>query len=126
MMAKALATNGASKVYIVGRRKEVLEEAAKSSIYRNIIPVVGDVTSKESLQSIAYQVEKDAGYVNVLIANRHRWTTDVFFSHSSDLIERLPISTLESRSRRIYKDIRCQRGGCALHVNCFSSASPRR
>jgi NADP-dependent 3-hydroxy acid dehydrogenase YdfG len=28
MMAKALASNGASKVYIVGRRKDKLEEAA--------------------------------------------------------------------------------------------------
>lgn len=28
MMAKALALNGASKVYIVGRRRDTLEEAA--------------------------------------------------------------------------------------------------
>ncbi|KAL8938570.1 MAG: hypothetical protein Q9216_003820 [Gyalolechia sp. 2 TL-2023] len=69
MIAKALATNGASKVYIVGRRKEVLEAAAKESPNGNIIPLTGDVTSKDSLQSIALQVEKDTGYINVLIAN---------------------------------------------------------
>lgn len=32
MMAKALATNGASKVFIVGRRFSVLESAAKESV----------------------------------------------------------------------------------------------
>ncbi|KAL8992896.1 MAG: hypothetical protein Q9188_007473 [Gyalolechia gomerana] len=69
LITKALAANGASKVYIVGRRKEVLEAAAKESPNGNIIPLVGDVTSKDSLQSIASQVEKDIGYINVLIAN---------------------------------------------------------
>ncbi|KAL9596712.1 MAG: hypothetical protein Q9219_005623 [cf. Caloplaca sp. 3 TL-2023] len=67
MMAKALAVNGARKVYIVGRRQEVLEAAAKEAT--NIVPLVGDVTSKDSLQSIAEQVKNDIGYVNVLIAN---------------------------------------------------------
>ncbi len=32
MMAKALAANGATKVYIIGRRRAVLEEAAKQSV----------------------------------------------------------------------------------------------
>lgn len=47
MMARALALNGASKVYIIGRRKEKLEETANSVSTKNIIPLVGDVTSKE-------------------------------------------------------------------------------
>ena len=69
MMAKALALNGAAKVYIVGRRKEVLEAAAKESPHNNIVPIKGDVTSKESLSSIAEQIQKEVGYLNVLIAN---------------------------------------------------------
>ena len=69
MMAKALALNGAHKVYIIGRRKEVLEAAAKESPHGNIIPLVGDVTSKDALQSIASHIEKEVGYINVLIAN---------------------------------------------------------
>ena len=69
MMTKALALNGAHKVYIVGRRKEVLEAAAKESPHGNIIPIVGDVTSKDTLQSIASRIEKEVGYINVLIAN---------------------------------------------------------
>ncbi|KAL8729882.1 MAG: hypothetical protein Q9166_004439 [cf. Caloplaca sp. 2 TL-2023] len=63
------ASNGARKVYIVGRRKEVLEAAAKESPHGNIVPLVGDVTLKDSLESIASHVEKDVGYVHVLIAN---------------------------------------------------------
>lgn len=69
MMTKALALNGADKVYIIGRRKEVLEAAAKESPHGNIIPLVGDVTSKDDLQSVVSQIEKEVGYINVLIAN---------------------------------------------------------
>lgn len=69
MMARALALNGAHKVYIIGRRKEVLEAAAKESSHGNIIPLVGDVTSKDTLQSIVARIESELGYINVLIAN---------------------------------------------------------
>ena len=69
MMAKALALNGAHKVYIIGRRKEMLEATAKESPHRNIIPFVGDVTSKYDLKHIATQIENEVGYINVLIAN---------------------------------------------------------
>lgn len=69
MMAKGLALNGAHKVYIVGRRESVLIEASKSVPTNNIIPLVGDVTSKESLTSIVETITKETGYINVLIAN---------------------------------------------------------
>ena len=69
MMAKTLALNGAKKVYIVGRRKSMLEDTAKESPHGNIIPLVGDVTRKEDLKSIAAHIENDVGYINVLIAN---------------------------------------------------------
>ena len=69
MMARALALNGAHKVYIVGRRKEILEKAAKSVSTDNIIPLVGDVTSKEALSSIVSTITSETGYINVLIAN---------------------------------------------------------
>ncbi|KAF2765247.1 NAD(P)-binding protein [Teratosphaeria nubilosa] len=68
MMTEAFATNGAAKVYIVGRRKEKLDEAAKVAP-DVIVPVVGDVTSKESLLEIAEQIKKDAGFVNLLCVN---------------------------------------------------------
>lgn len=68
MMTKAFALNGAHKVYIVGRRKEKLDEAAKISP-NNIIPLVGDVTSKESLISLSDHIKQDVGYVNLVICN---------------------------------------------------------
>ena len=43
MVAKALALNGAAKVYILGRRLEKLEEAAKQSPHGNMIPLQCDV-----------------------------------------------------------------------------------
>ena len=69
MMARALALNGAHKVYIVGRRREVLEKAAASVETKNIIPLVGDVTSKESLASVVSNITSEVGYINVLVAN---------------------------------------------------------
>lgn len=68
MMTKALAANGAKKVYIIGRRKEKLEEAAASNP-SVIIPVVGDVTSKDTLKAIASRVESETGYINLLVCN---------------------------------------------------------
>lgn len=69
MMAKALATNGAAKVYILGRRKEKLDAAARECPTGNIIPMVCDVTSKPSLQAAASQITSETGYINLLIAN---------------------------------------------------------
>ncbi|KAK5105827.1 hypothetical protein LTR62_002107 [Meristemomyces frigidus] len=80
MAAQALAANGA-KVYIVGRRKEALENAAKthkpppSSQSEGIgggeiIPLGPcDVTKKEDLEKIVKEVESKEGYINMLMCN---------------------------------------------------------
>lgn len=68
MLTKALAQNGASKVYIAGRRKEVLDAAAQS-VGANVIPIQCDVTSKSSLQEAVTFIEADAGYLNLLVCN---------------------------------------------------------
>ncbi|CAA7258827.1 unnamed protein product [Cyclocybe aegerita] len=69
MMATALETNGAT-VYIVGRRMDVLEKAAKeNSKYDKIIPVEGDITKRESLLSIVEVVRARHGYIDLLINN---------------------------------------------------------
>ncbi|QPG94540.1 hypothetical protein C2857_006342 [Epichloe festucae Fl1] len=68
MFAKTLIQNGAAKVYVAGRREDVLQKAA-SSIGSNVIPVKCDATSKESLQEAVKLVEKDSGYLNLLLCN---------------------------------------------------------
>lgn len=67
MFAKALEANGATKVYIIGRRWDKLENVAKESKFKRIIPLPGDVTSKQSLQECVEYVRSREGYVNLLI-----------------------------------------------------------
>jgi len=69
MIATVLEHNGA-KVYIVGRRLEVLQKAAaENNKYGKIIPLQGDVTSKESLLFVVDTIKNSDGYINVLINN---------------------------------------------------------
>jgi len=71
MIAQALACNGA-KVYIVGRREDALKKSAEehgSGCKGTIVPLSGDVTSKESIQNLVKQVQEKEGYLNVLINN---------------------------------------------------------
>lgn len=67
-MARALAVNGARKVYLLGRRLPVLEAAAAShpSV---LIPLQCDVTSKPSLQAAVDHITSDTGFLNLVIAN---------------------------------------------------------
>lgn len=70
MMTKAFAHNGASKVYIIGRRKEKLSAAVLEAGSRgNVIPIIGDVTNPQNLQSISSQISSEAGFINLLICN---------------------------------------------------------
>ncbi|OWY43866.1 short-chain dehydrogenase [Alternaria alternata] len=67
MIAKALVSAGASKVYILGRRKDKLELAAAQ--HESLIPLQCDITSKESLQAAVDTIAKDVGFINLLVAN---------------------------------------------------------
>ncbi|KAI4923659.1 uncharacterized protein J4E92_007633 [Alternaria infectoria] len=67
MIAHALASAGASKVYILGRRENKLSTAA--SQHENIIPIQCDITSKASLQAAVDFIKQDTGYINLLVAN---------------------------------------------------------
>lgn len=67
MIAKALAGAGTDKVYILGRRKDVLEKAAAE--HESITPIECDVASKKSLQSAVDIITKERGYINLLVAN---------------------------------------------------------
>lgn len=73
VMARALAEAGAAKVYIAGRRLAVLEKAAESVnevLSKGVlVPIELDVTSKESLAAAAAFVEKDSGFLDVVVSN---------------------------------------------------------
>ncbi|KAL1899791.1 hypothetical protein Sste5346_002657 [Sporothrix stenoceras] len=73
VMARALAEAGAAKVYIAGRRLAVLEKAAESVnkvlSKEVLVPIELDVTSKESLAAAAAFVEKDSGFLDVVVSN---------------------------------------------------------
>lgn len=80
-MARTLAANGAKRIYLLGRRADVLAEAAKE--YPTIFRAIQcDVTDKKSLQSAVDDITLQIGYVNLVIANAgalgspKRWDTN--------------------------------------------------
>lgn len=68
-VAKALDANNAKAVYIIGRREASLKNAASQCPNGKVIPLVGDVTSKSSLSSLADRIKAEHGYIDVLFAN---------------------------------------------------------
>lgn len=72
MCAQALAANGA-KVYITGRRKEVLKKAVESHHPNDfggaiIAASTCDVTSKDDLQKLVQEIESKEKYLNLVVA----------------------------------------------------------
>ncbi|EIW81093.1 NAD(P)-binding protein [Coniophora puteana RWD-64-598 SS2] len=69
MIATALENNGAT-VYIIGRRLQVLEQAARdNNRFGKLIPLQGDITSRESLLNIVDAVRRRHGYIDILVNN---------------------------------------------------------
>ncbi|PSN59778.1 WD40 repeat-like protein [Corynespora cassiicola Philippines] len=77
-IASALYQTGASKVYILGRRANVLEDAIKTVESSPAAPktstqvlsaITCDVTDIESVNAAVAQIQKETGYVDVLINN---------------------------------------------------------
>lgn len=70
MLTRALANAGAAKVYIAGRRLEVLQATAASTGPPGVvIPIACDVTSQDSLAALIAHIEADAGFLNLLLCN---------------------------------------------------------
>ncbi|KAG0704862.1 NAD(P)-binding protein [Suillus ampliporus] len=69
MIATALENNGAT-VYIVGRRLEVIEKAAKeNNKFGRLIPLQGDITCRQSLTQLVETVRARHGYIDLLVNN---------------------------------------------------------
>lgn len=84
-MSRALAANGARKVYILGRRLEILKKAAEE--YTSIVAVQADVTSKADLQAAVDRIKNEVGYVNLVVANSGNIGPAVRFSPSASISE---------------------------------------
>ncbi|TVY19593.1 Short-chain dehydrogenase/reductase SAT3, partial [Lachnellula arida] len=69
MMAHALDVNGAAKVFILGRREASLQRVAAEAKNGSLIPIVCDVTLKDSLAAAAATISTQAPYLNAVIAN---------------------------------------------------------
>jgi NAD(P)-dependent dehydrogenase (short-subunit alcohol dehydrogenase family) len=69
MMAKSLDANGASKIFIIGRREEKLQEVASQAVNKSVIPVPGDLSSKQSLSAVISRITSETPFVNCVIAN---------------------------------------------------------
>jgi len=71
MCTQALAVNGA-KVYIVGRTEEKLDKVAEvhgQGIAGQIIPIVGDVSTKEGVTKIVKEIESREKCLCILVNN---------------------------------------------------------
>lgn len=89
MMAQGFAENGAT-VYIVGRRAEKLEEAARNyAQYSNgkgkLVPLPGDVSSKDAIGKIVQDYSKLEDHLDVLINNAGIIRDPPVTSHPNDL-----------------------------------------
>ncbi|CAO2650258.1 Nn.00g015500.m01.CDS01 [Neocucurbitaria sp. VM-36] len=78
VIASALYQNDAAKIYILGRRLNVLQDAVKKlesspsapkSSTSTLSAISCDVTDLESVKAAVSQIEKETGYVDVLINN---------------------------------------------------------
>ncbi|KAJ7695963.1 short-chain dehydrogenase [Mycena rosella] len=70
MISQGLATNGA-KVYITGRRKDVLDKvvAAWDQQKGSLIAVQMDVTSRESITAVKTMIQEKEGKLHILVNN---------------------------------------------------------
>ncbi|GAA5975800.1 hypothetical protein JCM10908_005284 [Rhodotorula pacifica] len=70
MATQALAANGA-KVYIVGRRKEALDNVVQhySDVEGKIVALQGDVTKKADLERIVNEIKKEHEGIHILVNN---------------------------------------------------------
>ncbi|KAH7029051.1 uncharacterized protein B0I36DRAFT_324955 [Microdochium trichocladiopsis] len=116
MMAKTLAANGA-KVYITGRREDVLKTSADAHGSRealgpqggSIVPLVMDVTSKDSIKAAVQQVGDQEGHVDVLINNAGVW---------SGRASARPDAGVEAYAKSLFDDLTEENFHKAFETNC--------
>lgn len=95
MISQGFAANGA-KVYITGRRKEVLEKVASTSGQAGgvIIPLQMDVTDKESILQARNMIAEREGKLHILVNNAGQVGPVSKFLNDASAPERKDASTL--------------------------------
>ncbi|KAF7591017.1 hypothetical protein BBP40_002035 [Aspergillus hancockii] len=68
-IALALDANHAAKVFIIGRREQLLQETASQATNQSIIPLVADITSQESLEHAYRTIAAQTTHIDLLFAN---------------------------------------------------------
>lgn len=88
-MAQAAFRTGAAKVYILGRRMEVLTQAAKSldETLTKVVPLECDVTSMDTVIAAAAHIEQQTGYIDVLVNNAGYNDGIVDITHAETVLE---------------------------------------
>lgn len=109
MMARALAANGAKRVYILGRRADVLSAAVRANPEGGIIvAIICDVTDKDTLQKCVDKITNDVGYINLFVVNSgvlgpaNKWDTS------------LPLSEVR---KNLFTNHQMEEMTSALHTN---------
>jgi NAD(P)-dependent dehydrogenase (short-subunit alcohol dehydrogenase family) len=105
-MARALAFNGARKVYILGRRLEVLKTVAQA--HASLAPLKCDVTSKEDLQAAVDHITTEVGYVNLVVVNSGSIGPPVRFD---------PAHSLPELRKALFTDFSMEGMNETLHLN---------
>ncbi|KAE8153330.1 hypothetical protein BDV25DRAFT_168990 [Aspergillus avenaceus] len=83
-IALALDANHASKVFILGRREQPLQETAAQAANKTIIPITADVASQESLENAYKAVAAQTTHVDLLFANSGISGPSAFFPPKPD------------------------------------------
>lgn len=112
-MAKVLAVNGASKVFVVGRRLEALQETAALGPPGTIIPVTGDISTKESIQATYETIALQTDHVDLLVADsgvlgpetRHPTNPDGSKAGLSEVREKLWSISMDDFSNTLHTNI---------------------
>lgn len=96
-MASAACQAGASRVYILGRRLDVITNTAKEldETRVKVVPLPCDVRSIDSVSAVVQHIEKESGYIDVLV-NNAGIPNPFFDPESADTIEGLQQGLLEA------------------------------
>ncbi|KAJ3554395.1 hypothetical protein NM688_g3133 [Phlebia brevispora] len=120
MIAEGLATNGA-KVYIAGRRKEVLEKAAasfkKGPGSGSITPIVMDTTDRQSISTAQKEIQTEEGRLHILVNNAGQVGPVSPFFNNMDAPEHQSAETL---GRALFENESFEEWGNIYKINSAS------